>query len=163
MAGGQATESGYGLRVVLVDDRAERRELIRHLVASTGLVEGEIAEAANATDAVALLHGSDRDLVVVEIQLPVSEGLETIAALRRRSSGLRIVVCSFHRDPATRALAFDRGADTYLVKPVSSLSLKAVFQELFPPLSSGSEGRPEPDPRPEPAVAGPAWPSARPG
>jgi CheY-like chemotaxis protein len=149
--------------VVLIDGRAERRELIRHLVASTGLVEAEIAEAANATDALALLHGGDRDLATVEIQMPVSQGLETITALRARSSGLRIVVCSFHRDPATKALAFARGADTYLVKPVSSLSLKAVFRELFPALSSGSEGQREADPGPEPAVAGSAWPSRRPG
>src|ERR687892_517651 len=101
----EATESDNGLRVMLIDTRPERRELVRHLVASTGLAAAQIAESANVAEAIGLLDGGERDVVIMEIQMPVSQGLETIAALRSRSSRLRIVVCSFHRDPATRALA----------------------------------------------------------
>ena len=153
----EAGESGKALRVMLVDSRPERRELVRHLVASTGLAAAEIAEAANAAEAIALLDRGDRDVIVVEIQMPVSLGLETIAALRSRSSGLRIMVCSFHRDPATKALALAQGADAYLDKPVSSVLLKAVLREFFPEPPSGSVASPEPaPPSHEPAVTGPA-------
>src|SRR5712691_11220143 len=93
------------LRVVLVDTRPERRQLVRHLVESTGLVATDIGEAANTAEAVELLDREDRDVVVVEIQMPVSQGLETIAALRSHSPGLRIVVCSFHCAPATKERA----------------------------------------------------------
>ncbi|MGH2652477.1 MAG: response regulator [Actinomycetota bacterium] len=123
----EASESGDTLRVVLIDTRPERRELVRHLVASTGLADTDIAEAANTAEAVALLDREDRDVVVVEIQMPVSQGLETVAALRSRSSKLRIVVCSFTCDPATKALALANGADAYLDKPVSSVSLKDLL------------------------------------
>ncbi len=120
------------LRVLLVDARPERRELIRHLVQGTGLAGIDVGEAGSGAEAVELLDQADRDVAVVEIQMPVHEGLETIAALRRRSSDLRIVVCSFHRDPATKELALGGGADVYLDKPVSSKSLKGVFQQFIP-------------------------------
>ena len=91
-----------------------------------------MGEAGSSAEAVDLLDQSDRDVAVVEIQMPVPEGLETIAALRRRSSDLRIVVCSFQCDEATKALALARGADTYVDKPVNAESLAAVLRRLFP-------------------------------
>jgi CheY-like chemotaxis protein len=118
--------------VLLVDARPERRELIRHLVEGTGLVGEDVGEAGSSAEAVELLDRSDRDLAVVEIQMPVPEGLETIAALRRRSSALKIVVCSFKVDEATKARALAEGADTYVDKPVNAESLAAVLRRLFP-------------------------------
>ena len=115
---------------MLVDARPERRELIRHLIEGTGLAGLDVGEAGSGAEAVELLDRSDRDVAVVEIQMPVSEGLEAIAALRRRSSDLRIVVCSFHGDAATKELALGGGADVYLDKPVSSESLKGVLRQF---------------------------------
>ena len=120
------------VRVMLVDARPERRELIRHLVDGTGLAGLDVGQASSGSEAVELLDQADRDVAVVEIQMPVDEGLETIAALRFRSADLRIVVCSFHRDPVTKERALSRGADVYLDKPVSSDTLKGVFQQFFP-------------------------------
>jgi CheY-like chemotaxis protein len=125
-------EDGDLLRVVVIDARPERRQLVRHLVASTGLAATDIGEAADAAEAVELLHGRDRDVAVVEIQMPVSQGLETIAALRNHASGLRIVVCSFQADPAVKERALAHGADAYLDKPVSAFSLKTLLRGFFP-------------------------------
>jgi CheY-like chemotaxis protein len=126
----EAGESTEVFRVLLIDNRPERRELMRHLVAATGLADADVAEAATAPEATALLERGDRDVAVVEIQLPVALGLETIAAVRSHSPGLKIVVCSFHRDEATKAQAVAQGADAYLDKPVSSLSLQNVFRRF---------------------------------
>ena len=117
-------------RVLLIDNRPERRELMRHLLAGTGLVAPEVAEAATAEEATAMLARADLDVdvVVIEIQLPVTLGLEMIAALRAHSPALRIVVCSFHGDETTKAQAAAQGADAYLDKPVSSLSLQDLLR-----------------------------------
>ena len=93
---------------------------MRHVVAGTGLAAPDIGEAGTAAEAMAALDAGGYDVVVVEIQLPVAVGLDTIAALHSHSPGLRIVVCSFHRDEATKARAQAEGADAYLDKPVSS-------------------------------------------
>lgn len=120
------------LHVLLVDDRPERRELMRHLVASTGLVAEDVAEAPALAEAMAILDRDDQEVVVLEIQLPVSVGLEAIATLRGRSADLRIVVCSFHGEAATKAQALASGADAYLDKPVSSLSLQDLLRGFGP-------------------------------
>ncbi len=124
----EATGGGPAFRVMIVDNRSDRRELMRHVIAGTGLAAPDIAEAGTAAEATALLDDADRDVVVVEIQLPVALGLETIAALRSHSARSRIVVCSFHRDEATKALAQAEGADAYLDKPVSSRSFQDVLR-----------------------------------
>jgi CheY-like chemotaxis protein len=139
----ESAEPTPSLRVMLVDARPERRELIRHLVEGTGLTGPDVGEASSGAEAVELLDQADRDVAVVEIQMPVDQGLEAIAALRRRSSDLRIVVCSFLTDPATKERALGGGADMYLDKPVSSEALKGVFRQFFP------EARPVPAPKPQ--------------
>ena len=136
------------LRVVLVDARAERRRLVRQVLEGPGVMATVIGEADSQPAALALLDRQDADLVILEIQMPVQEGLETIAALRDRFSRLRIVVCSFHRDRATKERALDQGADAYLDKPVSAVDLKAVLARLFadvaPQRQSALEGWPSP-------------------
>ncbi|HEY4410660.1 MAG TPA: response regulator [Acidimicrobiia bacterium] len=124
----EAAGGDPALRVLIVDNRSDRRELMRHVVAGTGLAAADIAEAGTAAEATALLDGGSCDVVVMEIQLPVAVGLETIATLHSHSPGSRIVVCSFHRDEATKARAQAEGADVYLDKPVSSRSLQDVLR-----------------------------------
>ncbi|MGH9022362.1 MAG: response regulator [Acidimicrobiia bacterium] len=126
------------LRMMLVDGRTERRQVLRRVIECTGLASTEIGEAASAAEAIELLDQQDRDVAFVEIQMPVSQGLEAISALRSRSPGLRIVVCSFHRDPGTKESALALGADAYLDKPVNSLSLKALLQGFFPDREAGA-------------------------
>ena len=144
----ESTGSANLLRVLLVDPRPERRELIRHLVLGTGLTALDIGEAASSQEAVELLDRAHPDVAVVEIQMPVRQGLEAIAALRRRSSALRIVVCSFLTDAATKDLARGEGADMYLDKPVSSDSFAGVLRQLFPDGRTVIDVRSEEQPQP---------------
>ncbi len=144
----ESTGAASLLRVLLVDARPERRELIRHLVQGTGLAGIEVGEAGSGAEAVELLDRADCDVAVVEIQMPVNQGLEAIAALRRRSSALRIVVCSFHSDPATKELALGGGADVYLDKPVNSDIFKSVLRQFFPEAQTVPDARPQEQPQP---------------
>lgn len=144
----ESTGAAGLLRVLLVDTRPERRELIRHLVQGTGLAGIDVGEAGSGAEAVELLDQADRDVAVVEIQMPVNQGLETIAALRRRSSALQIVVCSFHGDPATKRLALDGGANVYLDKPVNSETFRSVLRQLFPEAQTAPDARPQKQPQP---------------
>lgn len=72
-----------------------------------------IAEADNKAGAIELLDHDDADVVVLDIQMPVEKGLNTIAGRRGRSPRLRIVVCSFHQEAATKERALAHGADAY--------------------------------------------------
>jgi CheY-like chemotaxis protein len=117
------------VRVVAVDTRGERRRVMRQLL-EVSFRPGEIAEADSQAVAIELVERCHPDLVVLEIQMPLDEGLDTIAALRLMSPRPRIVVCSFHRDPATIQSAYDRGADAYVTKPASAEQLRAALGPL---------------------------------
>jgi DNA-binding NarL/FixJ family response regulator len=118
-----STEGPTDVRVVAVDTRSPRRQLIRRLL-ERFVAPAEIAEADSRAEAIELVDRFHPELVVLEIQMPLEEGLDTITALRLISPPPRIVVCSFHRDAATIQGALERGADAYLTKPVNSADLK---------------------------------------
>jgi DNA-binding NarL/FixJ family response regulator len=87
----------------------------------------QIAEADSPAAAIELVGRCRPDVVVVEIQMPVEVGLDTIDGLGRMSPRPRIVVCSFRQDAATVAAALDRGADAYVAKPTGTTELRAAM------------------------------------
>jgi DNA-binding NarL/FixJ family response regulator len=87
----------------------------------------EIAEAGSRLAAVALVDGCHPDLIVLEIQMPLEEGLNTITDIAPMSPRPRIVVCSFQSDAVTISAALERGADAYLRKPASSAELRTAL------------------------------------
>jgi DNA-binding NarL/FixJ family response regulator len=118
------------VRVVALDSRSERRQVLRRLLEHCVEAQ-EIAEAHSRETAIALVGRCDPDVVVLEIAMPVAEGLDTITALRLMSPALRIVVCSFQRDAATVQAALDRGADAYVTKPAGSAELRTALGAPF--------------------------------
>jgi DNA-binding NarL/FixJ family response regulator len=115
------------LRVVVIDDRHDRRQLMSHVVAQgrdvtvVGYAEGPVT----AVEAVDRLQAN---AVVIEIQLPGTQGLDTIRALREDFPALAIIVCSFHTDAPTKRAALALGADAYLAKPFSLRDLRSVLR-----------------------------------
>ena len=114
------------LRVIAVDSRTERRHVIRRLL-ELCVAPAEIGEADSRELAVELVDRCRPEVVVLEIAMPLQEGLDTITALRLLSPSPRIVVCSFHHDAVTVQTALDRGADAYINKPVGSAELRAAL------------------------------------
>ncbi len=118
----------FAVRVVMIDDRHDRRQLMSYVVEQAApdvTVVGYADSPASAVQAVDLLAANT---VLLDIQLPVAEGLDTISVLRDNYPSLRIVVCSFHKDPTTKRAALERGADAYLIKPVSPRDLLPLLR-----------------------------------
>lgn len=119
-----------GVRVLVIDGSDGRRQIIAHIVEQdrdvtvVGFADGPVS----ALEAVARLRA---DAVVLEIQLPVAQGLDTISALRDDFPVLAIIVCSYHGDAATRGAASARGADGYLVKPFSPRDFHASLRSAL--------------------------------
>jgi len=112
-----------GMRVVIVDTRHERRQVMRHLTEHCGIDLIVVGSVEDAPGALASVTGERANVAIVEIQLPLAEGLDVVSALRGAHPDLGIVVCSFHATAATQKEARDRGADVYLTKPVSAREL----------------------------------------
>ena len=118
------------IRVVTVDSRNERRHVMRRLL-ELCVDQAAIGEADSREAAIELVGQCRPEVVVIEIAMPLDEGLDTITALRLMSPPPRIVVCSFHHDAVTVQAALERGADAYLTKPASSAELRAALGVPF--------------------------------
>lgn len=128
-------------RVVLVDARDERRQLMRLMVEGDPEKAVLVGEAASRADALAVVEQEQADAVLLDIKMPIREGLATVAALRERYPKLGIVVCSFDLDRATSQQVLDLGADSWLRKPVSRREVHTALTNL-PDHDRSTEGLP---------------------
>ncbi|MHB1534572.1 MAG: response regulator [Acidimicrobiales bacterium] len=134
-----AEERDGGNRVVVVDVRPERRALMRRVVELALGAGTVVAQVATGSDAIAAVERHGAGVAVIEVQMPLTEGLGVVAALRLACPSLLIVVCTFHRDESTQRQARDAGADAYLVKPVNARELRiALGAEHRKPLAAAA-------------------------
>lgn len=123
-------ESKARVGVVLVDARPDRRAVMRQVFEHSGVDAAVLGEADGEADAIAQVEQHRADLAVVELPMPVRDGLATVAALRQRFPHLAIVVISFNTDAAVKEQAGAEGADAYLVKPVSAREVVAAIPSV---------------------------------
>ena len=132
-----ASETTGTVRVVIVDDSAEVRTLVRTELRLSGaaVVEGE---GGNGADAVDLARRLQPDAMLLDVSMPGMDGLEALPQVLEVSPGTRVVMFSgFDEEPlAMRAL--DLGATSYLTK---TSSLEDVVNELVGAVGGGRSGR----------------------
>ena len=119
----QPTTGAAEARIVVVDTHHDRRQLMRYVLDLGSRHEASVSFADGPESAVATVERVGADAALVEIQMPVAEGLETVRRLREATPHLRIVVCSFRKDPTTVEAALAMGADEYLHKPLRPTEL----------------------------------------
>ena len=95
------------MTILLVDDHALVRAGLKRLLATVS--HGEILEAANGRDALALLRGESPDLIVLDLNLPGLGGLELLRRMIQMGAG-PILVLSMHAEPLYVTRALDAGA-----------------------------------------------------
>jgi CheY-like chemotaxis protein len=127
------------VRVVLVDDRLQRRRIMREILLAAGVPATDIDEADEA-DAVIARAGSEPDVAVLERQKPIDADLAAIALLRHRFPILRIEIVSFGTDDETKRLELEAGADGHLDKPVRTADVRRLLDR------GGLRAVPEPEP-----------------
>ncbi len=124
--------------LLVVDDDARLRELLRRYLAEQGF---RVTVAADAAEARAKLAAFAFDLIVLDIMLPGESGYDLTAALLRHSR-VPILLLSALGEAADRIAGLERGADDYLAKPFEPRELvlrirtilRRVPQEPPPPV-----------------------------
>ncbi|MGI9887402.1 response regulator [Vibrio chagasii] len=102
-------------KVMLVDDHPLMRRGISQLLSFEDEFE-VIAEASNGTEAVALAHEEEPDLILLDLNMKGMSGLDTLKALRTDGSSAHIVILTVSDSPADIEAIVKAGADGYLLK-----------------------------------------------
>lgn len=80
------------MRVVVVDDQEEIRMILRINLEFEG--HEVVGEAANGQEAISMAEETQPDVMVLDIMMPVMNGLEAIPHIRRMSPATKILVCT---------------------------------------------------------------------
>jgi len=110
-----------GVRVLVVDDNATVRRLVRRALTKIGF---SVDTAEDAAPALALCAAKPPDIAIIDLGMP-SSGLDLIRQLKlEHGAQMHVCVLSGHAEESARVFSFDAGADDYLVKPMSTLELQ---------------------------------------
>lgn len=103
------------IRVLLADDHTVVRRGFRLILAQHPDIE-VVGEAANGAEAVELAHKLAPDVVVLDIAMPVLNGVEATRRIRQQSPECNVLVLSMHKDAAYVRETLRVGAKGYLLK-----------------------------------------------
>lgn len=132
-----------GVRMMLVDDHPMVREGVRARLANVPGVE-VVAEAGCAAEALAALAGHDINLVLMDVGMKDTDGIELTAQVLAAHPGLRVLMFSMYDNPESVQRALQAGASGYLLKDAPAgeiLSAIEVVTRGATYLSPGVSGR----------------------
>ena len=116
------------MRVLLADDHQILRDGVRRGLESAGATV--VGEADNGEEAVALATETSPDIVLMDLSMPVVDGVEATALLRSEFPDARVIVLTGSTDPHLVGAALDAGACGYLMKSASGDDIAEAIRIL---------------------------------
>jgi signal transduction histidine kinase len=134
-AGSSSLPAGLGgIRVLVVDDEPDARELIAYLLETCGM---KVQVAGSAAEALALLASDLPDVVVSDIGMPDEDGYSLIRSIRTLprddQKGIPAIALTAYARNEDRTRALVEGFNVYMSKPVEPATLAAAVAELAGP------------------------------
>jgi two-component system, cell cycle response regulator DivK len=114
-------------RILIVEDQEDLRAILRDLLNASGY---ETVEAVDGIEGVARAQSERRDLVLMDIQLPVLDGYEAIRKIKA-DPGLKstpVIAVSSYAMKGDEEKARASGCDSYITKPYSPMQLLSVIR-----------------------------------
>jgi len=110
------------LRILLADDHTVVRQGLRKVLEARPEWE-VVAEAGDGREAVRQAEESRPDVAIVDVAMPLLNGIEAVRQIARKAPGTRVVVLSMHADEAYVTQMLRAGAAGYLLKDSADVDL----------------------------------------
>jgi two-component system chemotaxis response regulator CheY len=117
-------------RVLVVDDSAFMRNLLKQVLAGTHDVVGE---AENGVEAVELYRELSPDVVTMDIVMPIRDGIEATAEIKSLDPAATVVMCTSVGQEEKMRAAVQAGADGYITKPFQKPNVLQAIADLSAP------------------------------
>jgi two-component system chemotaxis response regulator CheB len=123
--------AGRRTRILIVDDSAVMRSLLRSVVSADAGLE-VCGTAADGASALSSLGAVRPDLILLDVEMPVMDGLATLRELRKRGHTMPVIMCSSltQRGAQVTVEALASGASDYVAKPSGQANREAAVLSL---------------------------------
>jgi len=116
-----------GLRILVVDDDREAREMVRAVLQQAG---AEVIAVDSAPRALEHLGQRAADVMVTDIAMPTIDGYSLVREVRQQPQYNRMKIAALSAFPAGRAATQQSGFDDYLAKPIDPFALVEAIKKL---------------------------------
>ena len=120
-----------GMKILIVEDNPQMRQMIRDVVADLAEDVIECADGAEAVAAYTAQQFSRDDRVLMDLEMPGIGGLEATRRIRAVFPDARIIIVTQYNDQHWRTAATEAGACGYLLKE-NLLELRHILKKLAP-------------------------------
>ncbi|RQQ00954.1 response regulator [Burkholderia stagnalis] len=117
------------IKVLIADDHALVRDGLRHILQNAS--DFEVAgEARDSASTMALVRGTNADVLVLDLSMPGRNGVELIKQIKDEKPSLHILVLTMHAEQQYAVRAFRAGAAGYMTKESASAELVAALTKI---------------------------------
>jgi CheY-like chemotaxis protein len=118
------------MRVLLVEDNDDSRDLFRHMLEKLG---HQVVEATNGKDAIKVALKHTPELIIMDLSMPEVDGFQAASALRSIKTFSQVPILAITAYPKSlwRDKAEDAGCDGFLQKPFTREDLSAALDKLI--------------------------------
>ena len=134
LSAGPALQNLRGIKVLVVDDEPDARELVRRFLVESDAIPALAGSAAEADD---LLHTFNPDVILSDIGMPHRDGYEFIREARKRGLKTPAIALTAFARADDRIRALQAGFQAHLPKPVEPAELLAMIASLSMRSSAG--------------------------
>ncbi|MGE5138115.1 MAG: response regulator [Rudaea sp.] len=114
-------------KVLVVDDEKKIVDVVRGYLEQAGLA---VVPAADGLEALAAFRREQPDLVMLDLNLPGTDGLDIVRTLRKESA-VPVIMLTARVDEADRLIGLELGADDYILKPFSPREVVARVRAVL--------------------------------
>jgi two-component system chemotaxis response regulator CheY len=120
--------------VLVVDDSAAIRKILQRVLRQTGMAIGNVFEAGDGEEALAVLHSQKISLVLSDINMPKMDGIQLLAAIKAAPawSSIPVVMVTTEGGEAKVGEAVRLGAAGYVRKPFTADQIKEKLAGFLP-------------------------------
>lgn len=130
------------LTIVVADDAADYREMVRALLRPMSDTVTIVGEAADGEEALALVRRERPDIVITDLIMPRLNGVDLTRRIRQELPETKVVLISSYTEDAYRLMVSDSGADVFVSKQVITSTLVPALRDLIRRRFSGGSGPP---------------------
>ena len=118
-------------RILVVEDQEDNRRIMRDLLTAAGF---EVIEAVDGDKGLSVASAELPDLILMDLQLPVLDGLEATRRIKSNpaTSHIPVIAVTSYAMSGDNQTALAAGCDAYFAKPVSPRALLAKIREHLP-------------------------------